>query len=184
MTASRRVNNRPAYMTGFNYYPHLEHLSALLHPKKAIISNRPFLRRHYEVHRRLHGGGHLVAVRSRAVLRSGQPMFFLMYNTSDREIELMFQRCLLLWRGLHQLPEGGALTRPVCHVYADVGKTLPAPLGLRCQTHRSGRWLQGRRLPQSRRVAGRRNCEHRTAVIRPGVAGAARSACAHRTANT
>jgi len=93
------VNNRPGYMTGFAYFPHVERLSALLHPEKAIIANGPF------------GIGLLKYVDAFMAEGSGwlcdhlqyyglaKPMFFLMYASGDRDIELMFQRCLMYGAG-------------------------------------------------------------------------------------
>ncbi len=93
------VNNRPAYMTGFNYFPHLEHLSSLLHPHKAIIGNGPF------------GIGIMKYIDGFMSESSGwlcnhfqyyglaKPMFFLMYQPHDRDVELMFQRCLIYAAG-------------------------------------------------------------------------------------
>ena len=93
------VHNRPAYMTGFNYFPHLEHLSRLLHPAKSIIANGPY------------GIGIMKYIDGFMAEGSGwlcdhlqyfglaKPMFFLIYDSTDRDIELMFQRCLIYGAG-------------------------------------------------------------------------------------
>jgi hypothetical protein len=99
------VNNRPGYMTGFNYFPHLERLSGLLHPEKVIIGNGPF------------GVGILKYVDG--VMAEGEgwlcdhlqyysigrkPLFFLMYKYDDVHIELMFQQALLYGAGFASYP--------------------------------------------------------------------------------
>lgn len=93
------VNNKPAYMSGFNYFPHMELLASLLHPEKAIIANGPY------------GIGIMKYVDAFMAEGSNwlcdhlqyyglaKPMFFLMYDSSDRDIELMFQRCLMYGAG-------------------------------------------------------------------------------------
>lgn len=99
------VNNRPCYMTGFNYFPHLERLSSLLHPGKAIIGNAPF------------GVGILKYVDGFMAEADGRicdhlqyygigpkPMFFLEYKTGDANVEQMFQRCLVYAAGFTSYP--------------------------------------------------------------------------------
>lgn len=101
------INNQPCYMTGFNYDPHLEHLSRLLHPKKAIIGNGPHCIRimKYIDGFMAEGSGWLCDVMQYYSL--AKPMFFLLYHTTDRDIELMFQRCLIYAAGFTSYP--GAL---------------------------------------------------------------------------
>ena len=98
------VNNRPAYMTGFNYFPHLEHLSSLLHPHRAIIGNGPF------------GIGVMPYVDGFMAendswlcdhfqyLALVKPMFFYMKGKGDRYLEFMFQQCLLYGAGYTSFP--------------------------------------------------------------------------------
>jgi hypothetical protein len=93
------VDNRPCYMTGFNYYPHLEHLSRLLHPDKVIIGNAPYsigIMKYIDGYMAEHVGwlpDHL------QYYGLAKPMFFLCYDTADRDIELMFQNCLIYAAG-------------------------------------------------------------------------------------
>ncbi|MDD5704327.1 MAG: hypothetical protein PHR35_00260 [Kiritimatiellae bacterium] len=97
-------NNRPAYMTGYTYAPHLEHLSALLHPKKVIIGNGPFsigIMKYIDGFM-AEGSGWLCDLMQYYSL--AKPMFFLLYHTTDRDIELMFQRCLLYGAGFSSYP--------------------------------------------------------------------------------
>ncbi len=102
------VNNRPVYMTGFNYFPHLEHLSSLLHPHKAIISNGGF------------GIGIMKYIDGFMAEGSGwlcdhfqyyglaKPLFFLMYESGDADIERMFQQCLLYAAGFTSYTKAAA----------------------------------------------------------------------------
>jgi len=99
------VDNRPAYMTGFNYYPHLERLSSLLHPDKVIIGNGPY------------GVGILKYIDG--FMAEGQswlcdhlqyygigrkPLFFLEYTCDDAQVERMFQQALLYGAGFTSYP--------------------------------------------------------------------------------
>ena len=98
------VENRPCYMTGLNYYPHLKHLSSLLHPKKVIIGNGP------------HAVGILKYIDGMMAeaeewlcehlqyLGLAKPIFFLVYGSTDSAIELMFQRCLKYAAGFSSYP--------------------------------------------------------------------------------
>lgn len=98
------VNNRPGYMTGFNYFPHLERLSTLLHPRKAIIGNAPF------------GVGILKYIDGCMAEGStwlcdhlqyyglAKPLFFLEYDTARGRIENMFQQCLIHACGFTSYP--------------------------------------------------------------------------------
>ena len=93
------IDNRPASMTGFNYEPHLELLSSLLHPAKAIIGNAPYCvgMMKYIDGFMAEGSGWLCDHLQYYAI--AKPMFFLMYESGDRDIELMFQRCLLYGAG-------------------------------------------------------------------------------------
>jgi hypothetical protein len=93
------VNNRPAYMLGFNYFPHLEHLSSRLHPRKAIIGNGPYaigIMKWVDGFM-AEGSGWLCDQFQYYGL--AKPMFFLVYDADDRSLELMFQRCLIYGAG-------------------------------------------------------------------------------------
>lgn len=98
------VDNRTGYMTGFNYFPHLEHLSSLLHPHKTIIANGPFS---IGIMKYIDGfmaeGSEWLCDQFQYYSLS-KPMFFFMYNTSDRDIELMFQKCLIYGAGFTSFP--------------------------------------------------------------------------------
>jgi len=132
------VNNRPAYMTGLNYCPHLEHLSRLLHPDRAIIANGP------------HGIGILKYIDG--VMAEGstwlcdhlqyygigrKPLFFLMYHYDDEHVELMFQKALLFGAGFASYP-AAMPSRDLYDAYLPVLERLyrrrwvfdPAPLQL------------------------------------------------------
>ncbi|MBI3990932.1 MAG: hypothetical protein HY350_02165 [Candidatus Omnitrophica bacterium] len=99
------VDNRPGYMTGFNYFPHMEHLSSLLHPHKAIIANGPF---GIGIMKYIDGfmaeGSEWLCDQFQYYALS-KPMFFFLYNTGDRDIEMMFQKCLIYGAGFTSLPE-------------------------------------------------------------------------------
>jgi hypothetical protein len=92
-------------MTGFNYWPHLEHLSSLLHPAKVIIANGPYcvgLMKYIDGFM-AEGSGWLCD--HFQYLGLAKPMFFLMYLKEDRDIELMFQRCIRYGAGFTSYPE-------------------------------------------------------------------------------
>ncbi|MBU4366947.1 MAG: hypothetical protein L6437_10390 [Kiritimatiellae bacterium] len=98
------VDNRPCYMQGFNYEAHLELLSSLLHPHKAIIANGPF---GIGVMKYIDGfmaEGSDWLCDHLQYLGVAKPMFFLVYHTTDRDIELMFQRCLIYAAGFSSYP--------------------------------------------------------------------------------
>ncbi len=89
------VNNRPAYMTGFNYLPHLELLSSLLHPSKVIIGNGPQsigVMKHVDAYM-AEGEGWLCDHLQYYSL--AKPMFFLSYAGGEQAVETMFQQCLI-----------------------------------------------------------------------------------------
>ena len=99
------VNNRPASMTGFNYFPHLEHLSRLLHPERTIIANGPY------------GAGILkyldgfmaeaeewLCDHLQYFSIGTKPLFFLVYQHDDAHIEKMFQSALLYAAGFASYP--------------------------------------------------------------------------------
>jgi len=93
------VNNRPAYMSGFNYLPHMELLSSLLHPRKAIIANGPYgigIMKYVDA---FMAEGSSWLCDHLQYYGLAKPMFFLMYDSGDRDIELMFQRCLIYGAG-------------------------------------------------------------------------------------
>ena len=82
-------------MTGFNYYPHLELLSSLLHPRKVVIGNAPFsigILKYIDAFM-VEGQGWLCDHLQYYGL--AKPMFFLCSTDNDRAVEMMFQRCLI-----------------------------------------------------------------------------------------
>ncbi len=98
------IENRPCYMTGLNYYPHLEHLSRLLHPEKAIIANAPHcigIMKYIDGFMAEHWGWLCDLLKWYSL---SKPMFFFLYHTSDRDIEMMFQRCLVHAAGYTSFP--------------------------------------------------------------------------------
>lgn len=99
------IDNEKAYMSGFNYYPHLEHLSARLHPEKAIIGNGPFCvgLMKYLDGVMAEGDSHLCE-RLQYYSLGRKPLFFLMYEYDDAHIELMFQKALLYGAGFASYP--------------------------------------------------------------------------------
>ena len=93
------VDNRPAYMTGFNYFPHLEQLASRLHPRQSIIANGPYgigIMKYIDGFMS-EGSGWLCDQFQYYGLN--KPMFFLVYNHDDRSIERMFQKCLIYGAG-------------------------------------------------------------------------------------
>ena len=99
------IDNRPAYMAGFNYAPHLEHLSALLHPHKVIIGNGPYaigIMKYIDAFM-AEGDGWLCDLLQYYGIGS-KPLFFLEYNTSDVRVERMFQNCLVHAAGFTSYP--------------------------------------------------------------------------------
>ena len=88
------VENRPCYMTGLNYYPHLEYLSSLLHPEKAIIANCP-----YSVGILKYIDGILAESEEwlcdhLQYFGLAKPIYFEVYGGADFAIEQMFQLAL------------------------------------------------------------------------------------------
>ena len=99
------INNRPAAMTGFNYYPHLEHLSALLHPEKTIIANGPYgvgMLKYFDGF--MAEGDSWLCEHLQYYGIGRKPLFFLMYEYDDAHIEMMFQRALLYGAGFASYP--------------------------------------------------------------------------------
>ena len=100
------VRNRPAYMTGFNYFPHLERLSSLLHPGKAIIGNGPF---GIGILKYIDGfmaeGSSWLCDHLQYYGIGRKPLFFLEYDCADESIEHMFQQALLYGAGFTSYPK-------------------------------------------------------------------------------
>lgn len=95
------IDNRPCYMTGFAYLPHLEHLSRLLHPHKSIIANGP-----HSIGIMQYVDGFILEAQDWLAEQLQyyavyKPMFFLSSRTKNtREtIERMFQQCLIFAGG-------------------------------------------------------------------------------------
>ena len=99
------VGNRPAYMSGFSYFPHLERLSRLLHPNKVIIGNGPY---GIGILRYLDGfmaeGSSWLCDHFQYYGVGRKPMYFLVYEKDDAHIELMFQKALLYGAGFASYP--------------------------------------------------------------------------------
>ncbi len=94
------VGNRPAAMTGFNYAPHLEQLSKLLHPNKVMIANGPFcvgIMKYFDG--LMAEGSEWLCDHLQYYTIGCKPMYFLLYRKEDRDLELMFQRCLIYGAG-------------------------------------------------------------------------------------
>ena len=118
------VNNRPAYMTGFNYFPHLELLSGLLHPGKAIIGNGPFgigIMKYIDGFM-AEGEGWLCNHLQYYAL--AKPMFFLVYDISDRAVEKMFQNCLFYGAGYTSYPEAYRSSKDIYALYTPLLRLL------------------------------------------------------------
>ena len=88
------IDNRACYMTGFNYYPHLEHLSSLLHPEKVIIGNGPHCVGILKYIDGCMAEGVDWLCDHLQYYGLAKPIFFLKYKTDDASIESMFLRCL------------------------------------------------------------------------------------------
>lgn len=99
------VNNRPCYLTSWNFAPHLEHLSRLLHPSKAIIGNGPFAIWQMKY---LDGvmaeGSEWLNDKLQYYTIGQKPLFFLEYSANERRIERMFQQCLFYGAGFTSYP--------------------------------------------------------------------------------
>ncbi|NMA20230.1 MAG: hypothetical protein GX927_06595 [Lentisphaerae bacterium] len=99
------VDNRPAYMSGFNYFPHLELLSKLLHPNKSIIGNAPF---GIGIMKYIDGfmaeGSSWLCDHLQYYALGSKPQFFLMYKYDDASLEMMFQKALLYGAGFASYP--------------------------------------------------------------------------------
>lgn len=99
------VNNRPAYMTGFNYVPHLERLVGLLRPAQAIIANAPYA---VGILKYVDGvmaeGSSWLCDHLQYYSIGRKPLFFLMYERDDAHVELMFQKALLYGAGFASYP--------------------------------------------------------------------------------
>lgn len=102
------VNNQPAYMTGLNYYPHLEHLSSLLHPDKAIMANAPYGVGIFKYIDGFMAEGEGWLCDRLQYYGLAKPMFFLVYQSGDADIELMFQSCLVHGAGYTSYSEAAA----------------------------------------------------------------------------
>jgi hypothetical protein len=185
------INNRPAYMTGFNYYPHLELLSSLLHPTKTIIGNGPFcigIMKYIDGFM-AEGSGWLCDLLQYYSL--AKPMFFLMYQTSDRDIELMFQRCLLYAAGFSSYPAALAskdlyarylplLRRLFRRRWVFDARPIEVPTGFKAAVFRgaSGTLLASI-VSEEPRLDGRRLPDH-SAIIRTADAAGVRRVTLHQ----
>ncbi|MCM8777738.1 MAG: hypothetical protein NC905_05710 [Candidatus Omnitrophica bacterium] len=117
-------NNRPAYMTGFNYFPHLELLSKLLHPEKVIIANGPFaigIMKYIDGFMAESQGWLCDHLQYYAIEK---PMFFLEYRTNDRAVEEMFQKCLIYGAGFTSYPQVYKTSKHLYEIYVPVLQRL------------------------------------------------------------
>ena len=100
------IDNKPATMTGFYYKTHLERLAKRLHPDKTIISNGPF---GIEITKEIDGfmaeGSSWLCDHLQYFSIGTKPMFFLMYECDDTNIELMLQCALLHGAGFASYPK-------------------------------------------------------------------------------
>ena len=92
--------NRSCYMVGFNYEPHLEHLSQLLHPEKAIIANGPISIALMKYIDGIMDEGIWHGCERYQYYALAKPMFFLHPTPDDRHVEMMLQYCLLYACGM------------------------------------------------------------------------------------
>ncbi len=100
------IDNKPATMTGFYYRTHLEHLARRLHPDKVIIGNGPF---GVEITKEIDGfmaeSSSWLCDHLQYYSIGTKPMFFLMYECDDANIELMLQSALLHGAGFASYPK-------------------------------------------------------------------------------
>ena len=92
--------NRPCYMVGLNYEPHLQHLSRLLHPEKAIIANGPISIALMKYIDGIMDEGIWHGCERYQYYTLAKPMFFLHPTPDDRHVEMMLQYCLLYACGM------------------------------------------------------------------------------------
>lgn len=118
------VNNHPAYMTGFNYLPHLELLSKLLHPDKVIIANGPFGIGIMKYIDGFMAESHGWLCDHMQYYALEKPMFFLEYRTSDRAVEEMFQKCLIYGAGFTSYPQVYKTSKDLYDMYLPVLQRL------------------------------------------------------------
>jgi len=118
------VNNRPAYMTGFNYLPHLKLLSSLLHPDKVIIGNGPFGIGIMKYIDGLMAEGEGWLCDHLQYYALAKPMFFLMYKRTDRAVEKMFQSCLFHGAGFTSYPEVYKSSKDIYDMYVPLLQLL------------------------------------------------------------
>jgi len=93
------IDNRPCYMTGFNYWNRLARVAARVHPDGAIMANGPFA---IEMMRHIDG----VMAEGLSWLCDHQkygalakPVYFLMYEHGRVNVELMLQNALVYAAG-------------------------------------------------------------------------------------
>lgn len=100
------VNNQPCYLTSWNFLPHLEHLSRLLHPGKVIIGNAPFaIWQMKYMDGVMSEGLEWLSDKLQYYTLGQKPLYFLEYNNDDRRIERMFQHALLYGAGFASYPQ-------------------------------------------------------------------------------
>jgi hypothetical protein len=100
------IDNKPVYMTGFNYQTHLERLSERFHSRGGcLIANAPLWIESMKYFDAFMAEGTDWLCDHFQYYSLAKPMFFLMYEKSDRDIELMFRRSLLYGAGYASYPE-------------------------------------------------------------------------------
>jgi hypothetical protein len=132
------VNNRPCHLTSWNFETHLEHLSRLLHPDKAIIANGPFaIWQMKYIDGVMAEGLEWLCDQLQYYTIGQKPLFFLEYDTSEAAIERMFQKCLHYGAGFTSYPSAMA-SKALYDAYLPLLQRLfrrrwvfdPEPLGL------------------------------------------------------
>lgn len=88
-------NNKPCYMSGFNFEPHLQHLSQLLHPHKTLISNAAYSVGQMKYIDGFMNEGIWTGCDRFQYWALAKPMYFLMGTPQAHHIELMLQQCVL-----------------------------------------------------------------------------------------
>ncbi|MDD5708334.1 MAG: hypothetical protein PHR35_20640 [Kiritimatiellae bacterium] len=89
------IDNRPCYMTGFNFWNRLERVASRLHPDGAIMANGP-----HSIEAMRHIDGIMAEgldwlCGQLKYLALGKPVFFLLYKHSRAAVERMLQSALV-----------------------------------------------------------------------------------------
>jgi hypothetical protein len=89
------IDNRPCYMTGFNYWNRLQRVAARVHPDGVIMANGP-----HSIEIMRHIDGTMAEALDwvcdqQKYLTVNKPMYFLLYDHSRTNVELMLQNALV-----------------------------------------------------------------------------------------